>query len=71
MPESSYSDHMANECGHGHKADYWHLGRQLAALVEPDPEELGPSGLTANRHLRDVLAAKSCEVHYTEFAGGH
>ena len=27
--------------------------------------------LTVNRHLRDVLVAKSYDVHYTEYNGGH
>lgn len=31
----------------------------------------GPGPVDANRRLRDVLAARGCEVHYTEFSGTH
>jgi enterochelin esterase-like enzyme len=37
----------------------------------PRPEEDGPTFVGANRHLRDVLWAKGCDVHHTEFAGSH
>ncbi len=37
----------------------------------PHPDADGPTLLDANRRLRDALRAKGCEVHYTEFAGGH
>jgi enterochelin esterase family protein len=31
----------------------------------------GPSQLVANRHMRDVLRAKGCQVIYREYSGGH
>ena len=41
-------------------------------LMEDRPSgEAAPSILGTNRHLRDVLLAKGCRVHYLEFNGGH
>lgn len=34
-------------------------------------EEAGVSMVASNRHLRTVLQVKGCEVHYSEYSGGH
>lgn len=42
-----------------------------AGLFEQFGNFEGPTLLTSNRHMRDVLQAKGYSVHYSEFAGDH
>jgi enterochelin esterase family protein len=42
-----------------------------AGLFENDIWGSGGQILERSRHLRDVLLAKGCEVHYQDFPGGH
>ncbi|WP_051792912.1 alpha/beta hydrolase [Amycolatopsis jejuensis] len=42
-----------------------------AGTLETQPLGTGPNLLTTNRHLRDVLLAKGCDVGYDEYPGGH
>ncbi|MFF0445354.1 alpha/beta hydrolase-fold protein [Streptomyces sp. NPDC004609] len=42
-----------------------------AGTLETQPLPGGITLLSANRHLRDVLIAKGCDVRYDEFPGAH
>lgn len=48
-----------------------HFVLQVGLLEVVNTPGNGPSILNSNRHLRDVLASKGYELHYSEIAGGH
>jgi enterochelin esterase-like enzyme len=56
------------EAAERRSARYW---LEIGTLEDGDRPAGGPSGLSSNRRLRDVLTAKGYDVTYTEYAGGH